>query len=263
MRKWIDQGRAVLLGVSQEQQADRCRLFAQWKRLDFPIVHDRLNLLGVRSVPVPVAIDEYGIVRRIGGGVSSLERDFVSRKFPRKSPIPKASAPKMPDLPALKRAAMKKQNSEEWRGYADALVTWKGLPRIDEAVEAYSRAFKLDPKDARSLFRLGVCYRMRQESDHGHAGDADRAMDLWKRAFAHDRKQYIWRRRIQQYSRPSSRPYPFYDWVDRAGREIRGRGEKPCAIARPPGRDYTESPSKREQGDAGTAERKEGKATNQ
>ena len=37
-------GGLVLLGIAQEQQAGPCRLFAQWKRLNFPIVHDPINV---------------------------------------------------------------------------------------------------------------------------------------------------------------------------------------------------------------------------
>ena len=64
-REWVKQGRLVLLGVTQEQHADRCRLFAQWKRFDWPILHDPINLLEAPAVPIVVAIDEHGIVRAI------------------------------------------------------------------------------------------------------------------------------------------------------------------------------------------------------
>ncbi len=53
-----------MLGVTQEQHADRCRLFAQWKQFGWPILHDPINLLEAPAVPIVVAIDEHGIVRR-------------------------------------------------------------------------------------------------------------------------------------------------------------------------------------------------------
>ena len=40
-------GELVLLGVIQEQHPDRCRLFAQWKGFDWPILHFDFALLRV------------------------------------------------------------------------------------------------------------------------------------------------------------------------------------------------------------------------
>jgi hypothetical protein len=42
--------------------------------------------------------------------------------------------------------------------------------------------------------------------------------------------QYIWRRRIEQYGPRLTKPYPFYDWVEKAAREIRARGDKPVEL---------------------------------
>lgn len=43
-------GRLSLAGVVEEQHPDRARLFMQWKRLDWPVVVDSLDLLGVSVV---------------------------------------------------------------------------------------------------------------------------------------------------------------------------------------------------------------------
>jgi hypothetical protein len=67
-----------------------------------------------------------------------------------------------------------------------------------------------------------------------------------------DPNQYIWRRRIQQYGPRLDKPYPFYDWVEQAEKAIRGRGEKPIALAvRPDGaeiahpiRSFAEDPAR-------------------
>ena len=80
-RGWVNQGRLVLLGVTQEQHADRCRLFAQWKRFDWPILHDPINLLEAPAVPIVVAIDEHGIVRAVGPHPETLEADFLDKTF--------------------------------------------------------------------------------------------------------------------------------------------------------------------------------------
>jgi len=85
-RDFVKQGRLVVLGVTQEQHADRCRLFAQWKRFDWPILHDPINVFQSRAVPIVVAIDEHGIVRSVRPRPDSFERDFLKRTFKDDSP---------------------------------------------------------------------------------------------------------------------------------------------------------------------------------
>ncbi len=48
------------VGIILEQHPERCRLFMQWKQMDWPVMVDSLNLLGMAVVPVTVAIDEHG-----------------------------------------------------------------------------------------------------------------------------------------------------------------------------------------------------------
>ncbi len=232
-----------MLGIAQEQDADRCRLFAQWKRLDFPIVYDPLNVLGLQGVPKVIALDEHGIVRSVRPNIATLEKDFLSKKFqPAEKPV-KALAPRLPEPKALRRAAEKAKTAKAWRAYGDALVLWQGGRRLADALDAYSRALRIDPKDGQSLFRSGVCYQMRHESKQRKAGDAEKAMRLWGQARERDAKQYIWRRRIQQYRPKSGRPSPFYNWVEQALREIRKRGDKPLARPSQAGR-QKESPKR-------------------
>lgn len=52
-----------MVGIIQEQHPDRCRLFMQWKQMDWPILVDSLNLLEVTAVPITLTIDEHGIIR--------------------------------------------------------------------------------------------------------------------------------------------------------------------------------------------------------
>ena len=58
VQPWIKQKKLVVLGVTQEQHPSRCRLFAQWKQIDWPILHDPINVVGCSGVPIVVAIDE-------------------------------------------------------------------------------------------------------------------------------------------------------------------------------------------------------------
>ncbi|MHC4512049.1 MAG: hypothetical protein ACYTAO_24420 [Planctomycetota bacterium] len=60
MQQYVREGRLVVLAVAQEQHRQRSRLFAQWQRLDWPILHDPINVMQVRGVPIEVAIDEHG-----------------------------------------------------------------------------------------------------------------------------------------------------------------------------------------------------------
>ncbi len=45
--------------------------------------------------------------------------------------------------------------------------------------------------------------------------------------------QYIWRRRIEQYGPRLAKPYPFYDWIDDAQKEIAARDETPVELLVP------------------------------
>lgn len=237
-KKWVNEGQLTVIAIGQEQHADRLRLFAQWKKLDMPLLIDPINRLGCKGVPIIVAIDESGIVRAVGPKMETLEQDFVAKRFPQPaSTATKPAEVAVPELKQLEQSAKKADTAQSWREYGDALVLWKGVDRIDDAISAYERAVQLDARDGNSLFRLGVCYRMRHESKAGKEGDAAKASELWKLARALDEGQYVWRRRSEQYGPKSDRPYPFYDWLDDAAAEIRSRGEKPQAISVPADRD--------------------------
>ncbi len=234
-QQWVRQGKLVLLGVTQEQHPQRCRLFAQWHRLDWPILHDPINVMQTRAVPIVVAIDEHGIVRSVRPNLQTFETEFLNRDFPPEGAKPAAAAPKPSpgDLDALRRRAellSKNGSGKAWRDLADALALWGGIERVDETIDAYHRAVQVAPNDGHAEFRLGVGYRMRYESTHRQATDFQAAVDHWGKARAIDPNQYIWRRRIEQYGPRLIKPYPFYDWVETAVREIAARGERPIEL---------------------------------
>lgn len=238
-RRWVEEGKLVLVGITQEQHPDRCRLFAEWKQFDWPILHDPIDLTGPRAVPIVMAIDEHGIVRSTRPRIDTFEEEFLNKTFSAPADAPKTARPQAaqpPDLSALEAVAKRDDTAVAWRGYGDALVLWGGIVRNQDAIEAYQQALALEPKNGDAHFRLGVCFRRRFESDHRGAGDFQRAIDAWGRALAIDPNHYIWRRRIQQYGPRLIKPYPFYDWVEQAAREIRARGETPVELAvRPSG----------------------------
>ncbi len=241
--KWVKDGKLVLLGVTQEQHADRCRLLAQWKGFDWPILHDPINVLEATAVPLLVAIDEHGIVRSTRPALATFQADFLDKTFTDDAKGGRANritpalkdGERSPDWDALRARAKEVGDAATWRELGDALALWGGDKHLDEALDAYGRAAQLDPKDGPALFRLGVCYRQRSETTGHRPGDFQAAIAAWGRALDLDPNQYIWRRRIQQYGPRLDKPYAFYDWVETAEKDIRVRGEKPLPLAVRPG----------------------------
>ena len=125
----MKQGRLVLLGVTQEQHADRCRLFAQWKRFDWPILHDPINLLEAPAVPIVVAIDEHGIVRAVRPRPETFAAEFLDKTFADDAPpgAPRSAGP--PDPASLRRKAEANPGAGAWRAVGDALTIWGGAER--------------------------------------------------------------------------------------------------------------------------------------
>ncbi len=237
-KEWVRQGKLVVVGIAQEQHADRCRLLAQWRQLSWPILHDPINIMQVTGVPIEVAIDENGIVRSLRPNLDTLDREFLDRTFASSAPSPREGPTEAvrPDPAALRRLAERDGSCQAWRDLGDALVLWAGPGGLDEAIQAYTQALHAKSDDGDAHFRLGVCYRMRSEAPHAAPGDFQTAVDHWTTARSLQPNQYIWRRRIEQYGPRLTKPYPFYDWVPTAEREIRARGEQPVELrVRPTG----------------------------
>jgi hypothetical protein len=234
----VKDGKLVLVGVTQEQHPERCRLFAQWKGFGWPILHDPINVLGSAAVPIVLAIDEHGIVRSTRPNSKTFAADFLDWAFAddaTNKPVPPTPLhpPKFDDL---KTAAETAKTADAWRRYGDALALWGGEAKLTAAVAAYAQAVRIDAKDGPAWFRLGVCLRRRSESAAREADDFRAAVAAWGTALDLDPNQYIWRRRIQQYGPRLDKPYPFYDWVPDAEADIRKRGETPVALpVRPDG----------------------------
>ena len=220
-----------MLGIAQEQHPQRNRLFTQWHGIDWPVLHDPINLMQVTGVPIEVAIDEQGIVRATRVKAETLEQDFINKTFSADGAKPSEPVKaKRPDLAALRRAAEQARSADAWRGLGDSLVLWEGVAKVDDAIEAYRQAIGIRPDDGDAHFRLGVCYRMRYETEGRQPADFQTAVDHWTSARTINPNQYIWRRRIEQYGPRLTKPYPFYDWVQTASREIESRGESPIEL---------------------------------
>lgn len=227
---FVKSGEVVVLGVTQEQHPDRTRLYRQWRGFDWPILIDSLNLLDVRAVPIPVAIDSSGIVRHTRLRPGAFVEEFLSKQYPPTVVTNTYNRAAAPDLDKLAFVAREGTKSDLWRALGDALYVHGGLGKIDLAIEAYQRALAATPNDGRSQFRLGVALLSRFESSKRQLGDAQAAVDWWGRSLAADPNQYIWARRIQQYGPRLNKPYNFYFWVDKARKEILARGETPFPL---------------------------------
>ncbi|MFQ5792950.1 MAG: hypothetical protein ACE5JI_20975, partial [Acidobacteriota bacterium] len=232
-----------MVGIVQEQDPDRARLFMQWHRMKWPILVEPLNLLDVPYVPITLAIDEAGIIRKIAPPLmlasasekpEGLEKEFLSRLFEGPARVPEPTNAQ-PDFKSLRRAA-RDGSVEDLRAYANALIMWGEPQQLGRAIRAYRRALELEPNHGPTHFRLGVAYRKRYDSDFRRSGDFQKAVDSWSRALEIDPNNYIWRRRIQQYGPRLDKPYPFYDWVRTAREAIIARGESPERLWVEPGR---------------------------
>ena len=231
------QGKVQMVGIVQEQHPDRARLFMQWKEMGWPLMVDSLDLLGVGVVPITLAIDEHGIVRMAGlrrSGAASIEADFLAKEFDEPEDLAQRKT-EMSDVSKLKSAAIRSGSAEAWLRYAQALTLWGGERRLDEAVQAFESSLAVEPDHAPTHFGRGVALRARYDSPGGRPEDFQAAVDAWGRALMIDPNNYIWRRRIQQYGPRLGKPYPFYDWVENARREIRARGDDPVDLVVEPG----------------------------
>ena len=181
-------------------------------------------------MPIIVAIDEHGIVRLVRPRPETIAADFLDKTFADDAPPGNWRPAGVPDSASLLEKATASPSADAWRTVGDALTIWGGVERVDQAIDAYTRAVTLDPSDKNSWFRLGVARRIRHESAGRRPGDFQAAIDAWGRALELDPNQYIWRRRIEQYGPRLTKPYAFYDWVVPAKAEISRRGETPVPL---------------------------------
>jgi hypothetical protein len=223
-----------VLGIVQEQHPDRSRLFMQWKQMDWPILVDSLNLLGVSAVPISLFIDEHGVVR----GKASREElsRFLGAAYvrPRGLPEEDASWPSPDELRDSARAKKGEAAATAWLDCGDAYFLRADPSDLGRALEAYRQAEQLGA-GPEAVFRQGVVLRRRHESSERQTGDLQAGFDAWGAALSRRPNQYIWRRRIQQYGPRLEKPYAFYDWVEEARRDVAARGEVPVNLAVEPG----------------------------
>ncbi len=239
----VESGELVVIGVVQEQHGERAKLYKQWKRYDFPIAQDPITSLGLGVVPVPILLDENGFVQDAKPKLSNIE-SLVAMKV---API----TDRLAGAPTLVAEQVDVSWLEDHRSGLDPIAADVAIGDrylLDGTIESAKKAIKkyqsgieqLKQKDADRekllgavRFRLGVAYRTLYDLTDPVDQDPDwfsMAATNWTKALDSNPNQYIWRRRIQQYGPRQIKPYPFYDWVDQAMKEIRERGEVPVQL---------------------------------
>ena len=222
---FVKAGKLVAIGIMQDQHADRCRLYRQYRQITWPLYIDAINIRDHSGVPIPVGIDESGIVRLTGRVSRDAVKAFVENDYP-KARIPAGTN-------VTRKPDPKRVRHPRERGDAIFLYDEKE-DAMDRAIQAYRQAIKAGPKDSKAHFRLGVAYRRRYDSPRRKPDDAQKAVDSWGNALSLRPNWYIWRRRIQQYGPRLDKPYNFFFWVVEARKAILARGEKPVELVAEP-----------------------------
>jgi hypothetical protein len=227
-------GKVAVVAIVQDQHPDRAQLFLQWKQISWPTLADSLDLLNLETVPLTLAIDEYGIVRFSElpmSAAKTIEQTFVNQTYPKPTALPPAATP---DLVAL-RAATTRNTAQAWRAYGDALSVSGTGSQWSDVISAYQHAAQLEPGDGPTQFRLGSAFRKRYDSAARQPADFQDAERHWTQALDIDPNRYIWRRRVQQYGPHLDTPEPFFDWIRDARASIASRGDTPLALTVEPG----------------------------
>ena len=230
----------VVIGVVQEQHAERARLYKQWRQYDFPIVQDAVTELGLSVVPVPILIDEYGIVMNTRPQPNKIGQAVAQPTKPPAEEAPKLEADYR-DQVIVNGDSLSADGGSGICVLGDAylnaaLAGQDPTANVTRAIESYQNYLANNEKSnltGHVHFRLGAAYRMKFDiapEDKQDPNDFTVAASHWSQALAVNPNQYIWRRRIQQYGPRLDKPYPFYDWVAQAQREIKERGEEPVEL---------------------------------
>lgn len=236
----LEGGKLKVVGIVQEQHPARARLYAQWKKIDWPILVDSLNLMNLRVVPVIMGLDENGRIVRDEMRPADVDAFLaeppvnVERSAQSTRPKGRKSSPYDRGSGALPEAMPLRVGAEAFlMGQAGS------KEKYAEAVAAFERAVARNPNSGTAWFRLGVALRAMHENavepiggrEEGRRSSAQAAADAWFRGLEREPNQYIWRRRLQQYGPRLRKPYDFYTWVKQAREEISKRGEIPVALS--------------------------------
>ena len=218
----VASGELALVGIVHEQHPGRAALFAQWQQFDFPILWDPFGVTGLKVVPVITAVDAAGVVRLPRPDPRKFNEQFVP-EFAEKdfSSVAEKTAEAPPGF-----VVSDLMGQTEGLAGPMARVLQAGKDFTEADVEALTKASGSPFKD----FCAGVAHRMRYDDLGAQPNDFQSALSRWSAALHAEPNQYIWRRRIQQWGPRLDKPYPFYDWIDKATQETSARGEDPVTL---------------------------------
>ncbi len=125
-----------------------------------------MTSLGLAVVPVPVLIDEYGVVQNTRPKVSQLA-EFVNTTFSKPEKMADVVAASQTNISSLRDVAKSQNSPADFCRYGDACLQWGGTTQLDEAIAAYQSVLDLlettpdanGPSQGALYFRLGVAHR--------------------------------------------------------------------------------------------------------
>ena len=142
LQSFVATDQLVVVGVVQEQHADRARLYAQWRQYGWPIFVDSLNLLDLEVVPVPVAIDASGIVRDQQLTPKIVVSRFIEAKFPKIKTSVSFNRAETPNIASLRIRAEEQPTAKGWSDLGDACFL---LNHSDRQTPTHDRSKLCDP----------------------------------------------------------------------------------------------------------------------
>ncbi len=181
--------------------------------MNFPILVDSLNRTGVSAVPLLWAIDESGVIRKTRPDIKWFRETFVKTDY---------AVTGADDFTAKEESAPSSNVGHFLRR------DW------NSAISGWAADLKNDSTNAATWFRWACASRARYDYGGGDAQDFQNAVTAGPKSLELAPNNYIFRRRVQQYGPNMEKPYPFYNWIERARKEIRMRGEEPLPLVAEP-----------------------------
>lgn len=181
--------------------------------MDFPILVDTLNRTGVSAVPLLWAIDESGVVRKTRPDLKWFQQTFVKTDYPETS---------------------SNQSAAQAESAASTNVGHFLAQDWDAAINGWQAELKQNPANASAWFHWACACRARYDHDNSNVVDFQNAVKGWSKALELAPNNYIYRRRVQQYGPNMKKPYPFYNWIAQARKDILARSETPHPLIAEP-----------------------------
>lgn len=231
--QWADRDDVAVIGVAQEQHADRARLLCQWRRVTIPVLHDALNQSGETAAARVYCLDGQAFVRAIDPDAKSLAA-FLKKSYRKKSKGIRELMTRAPELKVVQRQAGESRNAAEWRTYGDALFHHGETAVLHEAIRTYQTGIQFEPLDAWSHFRLGVALRTRFDGGERQEGDLEAAVAAWKEAARLMPGNEIFALRAAQFDATAARAESLYGWVAEARKAVAKRGDTPVTLKAEP-----------------------------